>query len=262
MPATRIDQYQKGGFYGDMRTHHRLRPPVIYDPPLCWLPHEIDNSAGGQVWVPPDRFGPLAGHLLHLSYGRCKLFLILRQTAGGQVQGGGIDLGLFFLSGVMRGRFHPGDGHLYVAGLRGWQNAARRDGCLQRVRYTGKPVHLPLGLEVQADGLRVTFSQPLDKQTAEDPARYRVARWNYRWSGDYGSKRWSVADPNKEGQDVLAVQAATLLKDGKSVFLRILELKPVMQMELGYNLTTADGVPLAGAVYHTVHFLGERKKEE
>jgi hypothetical protein len=52
MPATRVDLYQKGGFYGDMRTHHRKEPPKIYDPPLLWLPREADNSAGGQVWVP------------------------------------------------------------------------------------------------------------------------------------------------------------------------------------------------------------------
>src|SRR5262249_57819561 len=77
MPATRIDLYQKGGFYGDMRTHHRAKAPEFYDPPLLWLPREIDNSAGGQVWAPEGKFGPLSGHLLHLSYGRCKMFLVL-----------------------------------------------------------------------------------------------------------------------------------------------------------------------------------------
>ena len=53
MPATRIDEYKKGGFYGDMRAHHRKEPPKTFDAPLCWLPREVDNSAGGQVWVPP-----------------------------------------------------------------------------------------------------------------------------------------------------------------------------------------------------------------
>src|SRR5205823_2501713 len=62
------------GFYGDMRAHHRDRPPATYDGPLLWLPREIDNSAGGQTWVPHDRFGLPKGQMLHLSYGRCKLF--------------------------------------------------------------------------------------------------------------------------------------------------------------------------------------------
>src|SRR5205807_2058805 len=55
MPATRIDLYRKGGFYGDMRAHHRATPPKTYDGPLLWLPREADNSAGRQVWVPHDR---------------------------------------------------------------------------------------------------------------------------------------------------------------------------------------------------------------
>src|SRR5262249_49663886 len=148
--------------YGDLRTHHRAKAPATYDPPLLWLPKQADNSAGGQVWVPHDKFGVPKGQLLHLSYGRCKLFLVMQQTVGGRPQGGAVDMGLFFLSGVMRGRFRPDDGHLYVAGLRGWQTAARRDGCLQRVRYTGRPVALPVGLAVHADGLRLTFATKLD----------------------------------------------------------------------------------------------------
>ncbi len=57
MPMTRIDVYHKGGFYGDMRAHHRPTPPKTYDPPLLWLPKEADNSAGGQMWVPPRANG-------------------------------------------------------------------------------------------------------------------------------------------------------------------------------------------------------------
>ncbi len=255
MPATRIDQYRQGGFYGDMRAHHRKVAPTIYDPPLCWLPREVDNSAGGQVWVPKDRFGPLGGHELHLSYGRCKPLLLLRQEVDGVVQGGAIDLGLFCLSGVMRGRFHPAEGHLYLAGLRGWQTAARRDGCLQRIRYTGQPVLLPTALSVHTEGIKLTFSQKLDRAIAEEVARYRIEQWGYRWSADYGSKRWSVAHPNEVGQDPVAVQSATLLPDGQSVFLKIAGLKPVMQMQIAYHLKTTEGTAMVGTLYNTIHKL-------
>src|SRR5262249_51030978 len=99
MPATRIGAYQHGGVYSDMRAHHRATPPTIYDPPLLWLPREMDNSAGGQVWVPEGKFGPLSGQMLHLSYGRCTALLILPQKVGDVWQGGGVDLGWNFLSG-------------------------------------------------------------------------------------------------------------------------------------------------------------------
>ena len=220
MPATRIDEYKQGGFYGDMRGHHRKEPPKTFDPPLCWLPREVDNSAGGQTWVPEKTFGPLAGLPIHFSYGRCRPFVLLRQVCdNGVSQGGVAALDAKFLSGVCRGRF-AADGHLYVCGLNGWQTAAQADGCLQRVRYTGKPLDVPVKLAVDGNAIRLTFSRTLDAKAVADPANYKAAWWNYRWSADYGSKRWKVSDPNAEGQDEFCPKSAKLLDDGKTVELR------------------------------------------
>jgi len=258
MPATRIDEYRAGGFYGDMRAHHRTTPPKLFDGPLCWVPREVDNSAGGQVWVPEGAFGPLAGLPLHFSYGRCRPFVLLRQeTTGGVVQGGVAALDVDFLSGVCRGRFHPADGHLYVCGLNGWQTAAKADGCVQRVRATGKPLDVPVALAVDGDTIRLTFSRPLDPTAGGDPDRYRSAWWNYRWSGDYGSKRYSVADPAAEGQDDVPVRRAKVLADGRTVELTFDGLRPVMQMQVGYNLLAADGRKVVGSVFLTIHTTGK-----
>jgi hypothetical protein len=257
MPATRIDEYRRGGFYGDMRAHHRTTPPKTYDPPLCWLPREVDNSAGGQVWVPEKTFGPLAGRPLHLSYGRCQGFVLLRQElGGGRVQGGVAPLGMHFLSGSCRGRFHPTDGHLYVCGLNGWQTAAKADGSLQRVRRTGKPLDVPVAMAVEGDAVKLTFTRPLSPAAVADPTHFRGTWWNYRWSGDYGSKRWKVSDPDAEGADDVPVRGATLGADGKTVTVRFDRLRPVMQMHVGYNLTAADGRPVVGSVYLTIHSTG------
>ena len=255
MPSTRIDIYKKGGFYGDMRAHHRKVPPKIYDAPLCWLPRTLDNSAGGQVWINTDEFGPLSNRMLHLSYGRCRAMLIMEQKVDGEMQAGAVDLGLQFLSGIMRGRVNPNDNHLYLCGMDGWQTAAIRDGCLQRVRYTGKPAALPVSLAVRKDGIRIGFSQSLPKKIAEDVGNYRIDQWNYRWSGSYGSKRWSVKNPDKVGQDTLTVKSAKLLPDGKSVFLEVADLQPVMQMQINYDLSTRQGQTLQGAIYNTIHRL-------
>ncbi|MDY3562793.1 hypothetical protein R5W23_004272 [Gemmata sp. JC673] len=253
MPATRIDQYRKGGFYGDMRGHHRTTPPTTYDNPLCWLPREVDNSAGGQVWVPKGAFGPLAGLPLHLSYGRCRPYVLLRQElSDGSAQGGVAGLGIQFLSGVCRGRFGP-DGNLYVCGLNGWQTAARADGCLQRVRYTGQPLDVATGLEVRGNVLKLTFARPLDPKSIAVIDNYRCAWWNYRWSGEYGSKRWRPSDPNAEGQDDVPVQSATLSTDGRTLELTFTALKPVMQMQVGYNVKAADGAAVTGSVVLTIN---------
>lgn len=256
MPATRIDAYTKGGFYGDMRAHHRAIPPKTFDPPLLWLPREADNSAGGQVWPTDPRFGPLAGRMLHLSFGRCRALEVFPQTFGNGRQAAAVDLGLFFLSGVCRGRTNPKDGQLYVCGLNGWQTAARRDGCVQRVRYTGQPMRLPEGYAVATKAIRLTFGQPLDRATAEDARSYRLEAWNYRWSGEYGSKRWSVADAVKEGQDLWPVSGATLSSDGRTITLTVPALAPAMQTQLDYRLRSADGTRVAGSLYGTIHTTG------
>ncbi len=260
MPSTRIDIYHQGGFYGDMRAHHRATAPKIYDGPLLWLPKSADNSAGGQAWVPHDRFGFPQGQLLHFSYGRCKLYALLPQTVDGVEQAGAVDLGVFFLSGSMRGRFNPRDGHLYVVGLNGWQTAARRDGCLQRVRWTGEPVRVPTGLSVHTDGIRLHFAAHWTRRRRRTAERYRIEQWNYRWSGDYGSKNWSVRHPDREGKDVLTVTSARPAADGKSVFLSVSGLVPAMQTQIGYQIQGADGKPLGGVVNHTILRLAPAEK--
>ena len=217
-----------------------------------WLPREADNSAGGQVWVPDGAWGPLAGHMLHLSYGRCRMLLTLLQKTADGWQGGAVDSGLVFLSGVKSGRFRPKDGHLYVVGLNGWQTAARKDGCLQRVRSTGKPVTLPVGLTAAKGSLTVTFAEPLDAKSAGDVGNYRVERWNYRWSADYGSKQWSVQDPKREGADGVALAGIAVRDGGKEVVLKVNDLGPAMQMRVAYELKTAAGEPVKGVLWNTV----------
>jgi hypothetical protein len=164
------------------------------------------------------------------------------------------------LSGVKAGCFHPRDGHLYVVGLNGWQTAATRDGCLQRVRYTGRPVVMPLNVEAFAGSLRLTFSQPLDPKRAADVGNYHIERWNYLWSGEYGSKRYVPDRPGVVGQEVVPVTAARLADD-RTVVLTVPALKPVMQMELSFKLTTAAGEVLRRRVSHDQSVASDKSDE-
>ena len=102
----------------------------------------------------------------------------------------------------------------------------------------------------------VEFAESLDPKSAVDAASWKIEQWGYRWSGDYGSRHWSVADPNREAHDPVAVAAVTLREDGKSVFLKIDKLRPVMQMMIGYSLKGADGEKVEGKVFNTVHEVG------
>ena len=253
-PVCRLNLVTEGGFYGAVGMHHRETPPTTYDPPICWLPFAVDNSSGGQVWVTSDRWGLPRGSLLHLSYGKCRLFHVLwERAADGTPQGGVVGFPLNFDSGVMRGRFSPADGQLYVAGLRGWQTEGVRDGCFHRVRHTGKPPRTAAALKVTPDGLDITFTQPLAKASAEDTENWSVERWDYAWTKEYGSPEFKPGKPGEQGHEDVEVKAATLSADGKTVSLKLAEMKPVMQMKVDLSVETADGTPLELEIFNTVN---------
>ncbi len=253
VPSSKIDLVKRGAFYGHVwGPKDEGRTP---EPPLCWLPMSEDNSSGGQVWVTSDKWGPFKGHLLHTSYGTGKLFKVFVQRDGARFQGGAIAFPLAFDTGIMRARFHPKDGQLYACGLRGWGTKAPRDGGLYRVRYTGKPVHLPLEVKVARGTVSLAFPVALRREGLT-PALFDVQRWNYRRTKAYGSKDYSVADPKKVGRDRVKVQAVSLSADGKTVTLEIADLKPVMQMAIGYKgLTAEDGAKMADTVYQTINYV-------
>ncbi len=258
VPASRLNLVHKGGFYGYVPHARRETVPEDYDKPICWLPVTIDNSSGGQVWVTSERWGPFHNQLLHTSYGKGTLFLALMEKIDGQAQGGVVQFPLKFDSGIMRGRFHPLDGQLYVCGLRGWQTGGAREGALQRVRYTGKPVHMPRSLRVGAEGIELGFTASLDRVDAGDPGNYAIEQWNYLWSDQYGSPEFSVANPNEKGRDEVAIKSIQMRPDGRTVFLEIPGLQPVMQMRIQFRIRTADGALMAREIYNTIHRLDQR----
>jgi len=230
--------------------------PTSYDEPICWLPMRWDNSSGGQVYVTSDKWGPFKGAPLFMSYGKCLLYAVLMDKVGDTVQASMVPFGLKFSSGIMRGRFSEQDGQLYLCGLKGWQNAATRDGGFYRVRYTGKPVQLPVKSHAAKNGLQITFSTDLDAKTAEDAANYAVELWNYRYSGNYGSPELSVNDPSKQAHDKLEVKSVRLSPDKRTVFLEIPGLAVADQYSLKYSLNAADGAELRSEIIGTLHQLG------
>ena len=66
-----------------------------------------------------------------------------------------------------------------------------------------------------------------------------------------------LPSPRAQRASDLEKQAAELLRDGRTVQLTFEKLQPVMQMQVGYNLRAADGTPVTGSVFHTIHTTGE-----
>ena len=236
-PASAIIEVNRGEHYGSGVNKKDIAPP------LCYIPRGIDNSTGGMVEITSKQWGPFLGSHVGLSYGSGTHYLILRDDTGSRPQGAVVPLSGNFLAGVMRGDFHPKDGQLYVAGLDGWGDYSVRDGCLQRVRYTGGTVRKPRGFKVHANGIRIDFTTALDPQATQDVKQYFAQTWNYEYAKRYGSPEFSTKQPDSLGHDPLAVRSVSLLDGGTSIFVEMPDLEPVMQLHLRMHLKDEHGTP-------------------
>jgi hypothetical protein len=156
-----------------------------------------------------------------------------------------------FATGVMRGRFHPGNGQLYCCGLYGWSGARTRPGGFYRVRYTGAPVAVPVAMHAVPGGLELTFGCAVDEELAADPQSFGVRTWQLRRSKSYGSKHVD--------ERALAVAAATRSANGRTVLLKIPDLEATMCLEVKVDLDTAEGAPLRATIHGTIHRMPEAK---
>lgn len=246
----------------DGKTFHgvvnNLTPPEVkerFAPPIMWMSHsDFCNSNGGQIWVTSDKWGPFKDELLYESYGKSSLFLVMRQDLGdGRQQAAAVRFPLKFTSSVMRARFHPHDGQLYVAGLSEWQSNAARITGFDRVRYTGKPVYSVEAVKVVPGGVQLTFTQPLDKESAEDVQNWSGKRWDYIRSENYGSPEVWVTNKDRKGRENIDITVARLSADGRTVTLTIDDFRPAMQQSLKWDLKAADGTSIVQDIQQTIH---------
>ena len=165
------------------------------------------------------------------------------------MQGGVCELPIADLpTGVMRGRFHP-DGALYICGMVGWATNCQQDGGFYRVRYTGKPAHLPIGIHARTGELTLTFTDPLDANTTA--ASFTAKAWGLKRSANYGSPHVN--------EHPLAIESARLSTDRRSVTLAIPKLAPTNCMEIVWKLRDAAGTSFEGNLHHTIHALGKSR---
>ncbi len=257
VPACYLHQVKPNDFLSVPTLSHREQEPTAHGTHLCYFPMDVDNSSGAQVTVPNDKWGPFKDRLLHLSYGQACMYLVMDETVEGVSQAGVVKFPVTFTTGVMRARFNPIDGQLYVAGLRGWQTKGTNEAGFYRVRYTGKPITIQTALKVSNKGIRIGFSNPVDPTTAGNADNYSIEQYNYQWTSAYGSPDFKVSDPKQQGRDPVEIKSVALAPDGKSVFLSVAGLCPVDQMRIKMNIKGADGTELPSLITNTINAVGK-----
>ncbi|CAN5358059.1 hypothetical protein BH23BAC3_BH23BAC3_33210 [soil metagenome] len=250
VPSTPILTVHEGDFYGVNATAHREQIPEI-TPPLLWIPHNVDRSSISQTWITSDQMGPLNGDLIHMSYGRPGLFRVLIDSTESGAQGGVSVIAGHYPVPTMKGTIHPTDGQLYVGGFTLWGTNSDGMTGLLRLRYTGQPSYMPNAFKVRQQSVVLRFDSELNAESVSDISNYRVERWNYRRTEEYGSGHFKL--DGSPGQELLPVFSAHLSDDGKGIFLAIPNIEEAQQMEISYSLTASDGQSMNDKFWFTVN---------
>ena len=108
---------------------------------------------------------------------------------------------------------------------------------IQRVAYQGgRPMDV-LRMSVAPRGFDLTFTRPVDRTAATDPATYYVQRYYYEYHQAYGSPQMDMVP--------VPVQAVTVSDDGTQVALTLPALQPGYVYDVQITgLQSEQGVPL------------------
>jgi hypothetical protein len=250
-PKNRINRVKIGGFYGNMFGYTNVtdESDSAMEQPMVWITNDKDRSPAELVWVPKTAWGSLGGSLLNLSYGTGRAFIVPNEEVGGQWQGAVCELPMpAFATGIMRGRF-AADGALYTCGMFAWAGNATAPGGFHRIRRSDKPAHVPLAIHAARGALTVTFSDPLDPNGVS-PDAFAMKVWSLKRTKNYGSKHFD--------EHPLAITAARLSADQRSVTLLLPDLAPTQCYELTTKLRAPDGTSIVRSLHGTIHQLSEK----
>lgn len=257
-PTTPLYIVKDGEYHGYLsELLPREKYPAPIADPLTWIPHSVNSSAAAQVWLVGAKMGPLNDALIHVGFNRPELFRVLLNDRAGATQGAVVSIARDFDVPPLNATVNPADGCLYVVGfqLAGWGTTAKRLSALGHLRYTGAVCTLPSAIVPMESGVLLKFDAQLDPVVAGDPASYSLESWHYRRTFNYGSPHLNSADV--PGQDWMQPSSAYVSKDGRSVFVGVPGMKPVMQMRIGWSLATLDGTKFGETAYFTPRALAK-----
>ncbi len=219
-------------------------------PPAVWLPHTIQgiSNAGIQEDKSGGKFGPYAGQLFVADQGQSKIVRVSLEQVKGVWQGAsysfrsGFDCGIIRLAQGEDGSFFAGETE------RGWGSLGPKKQGIERLEWTGVTPFEIKEIRAQPDGFVLTFTQPVDRATAEKLESYNVASFTYLWHREYGS-----APSNRASCPVRKVVVAP---DGLSVRLATICLREgyIHEIKAAGLKAAKDGDPLLHPIaYYTLN---------
>jgi hypothetical protein len=200
-----------------------------------------DASAG--------KFGPFADQMFVGDQSASTINRVVLEEVRGRYQGACIPFRAGFASGVLP-ILQAKDGSLFVGETnRGWGSRGSKPYALQRLVWTGKVPFEVRAMSARPDGFELTFTEPVDPESAGNPDSYRMSTYTYIYQASYGSPEVDPTDPK--------IERATVSDDARSVRLFVSKLEEGHIHELHLDgVRSARKLPLLhNEAYYTLNYL-------
>lgn len=222
-----------------------------YEPPAILFPYnKMGKSASGVVCdTTGGKFGPFAGQMFVGDQSYSTIMRCYLEKIQGHYQGACFPFREDIGSGTL-GLEVTADGSMFVGGTnRGWGSRGNKPFSVERINWTGKVPFEIHEMRAKPDGFKLTFTHPVDKNTAADVKSYTLRTYTYIYQASYGSPEVDHTTPT--------IQKAVVAEDGKSVQLSIDGLQEGHVHELrAAGIRSTAGLPLLHDIgYYTLNYL-------
>jgi hypothetical protein len=208
-------------------------------PPAVWMPYKKVGQSATDIMLDESggKFGPFAGQFFIGEFTQSGINRVFLEKVGGEYQGACFPFRTGLACAVLR-LAQGADGSVF-AGLtnRGWSSLGTASYGLQRLVWTGKTPFEIKEMHARPDGFELVFTQPVERNSAGDPASYEMSSYTYLYQSSYGSDEIQKQHPQ--------IESATVSEDGLRVRLKVDGLRELFVHELWANGVRSDrGEPL------------------
>jgi hypothetical protein len=215
------------------------------------------SAAGFDCDLSGGKFGPFdkqlfVGDQTQSSVMRVFLEKLTDGPGKGRYQGACFPFRLGFSSGNVPVRFGK-DGSLIVGGTsRGWGSRGNSSFAVERLVWTGKTPFEVQEMRAKPDGFELTFTMPVDPESAGRIASYDMKTFTYIYRAEYGSPEVDQTTP--------AITKAVVGADGKSVRLWVNGLQEghIHDLKLAGVRSTSGQALLHPQAYYTLNYVPVR----
>ena len=223
------------------------------EPTAILFPYKkMGQSASGIVCDTSDgKFGPFQNQMFVCDQTFSSVMRVDLEKVNGHYQGACFPFTEGFGSGNLA-IAQASNGMMFIGGTnRGWGCRGRHGFALERLEWTGETPFEVLNMKAKPDGFELTFTQPVDVQSAGDIKSYSLPTYTYIYQESYGSPEVDHIDSK--------ITKAVVAPDGMSVRLYVDKLHEghVHELHLDGVKSKQDQSLWHDVAYYTLNYIPE-----